>query len=91
MLKNVKTHLPIGERVLVQSAKMSCFLCGNRFQEELRGFCKKRGIQFEAWSPLMQGQMLDHQVLKEIADKYRKSAAQVVLRWDLQHGVVTIP
>ncbi|MED0672273.1 aldo/keto reductase [Aneurinibacillus aneurinilyticus] len=60
-------------------------------QKELRSFCHKHGIQLEAWSPLMQGQLLDHQVLKDIANKYDKSIAQVILRWDLQNGVVTIP
>ncbi|MBH8599303.1 MULTISPECIES: aldo/keto reductase [unclassified Thermoactinomyces] len=60
-------------------------------QKELRKYCKEQGIQFEAWSPLMQGQLLDNPVLKEIADRYGKSVAQIILRWDLQHGVVTIP
>ena len=60
-------------------------------QKELQAFCQEQGIQLEAWSPLMQGQLLDNQVLQEIADKYNKSVAQVILRWDLQNGVVTIP
>jgi diketogulonate reductase-like aldo/keto reductase len=60
-------------------------------QKELRNFTKKHNIQLEAWSPLMQGELLDHPLLKEIADKYGKSIAQVILRWDIQHGVVTIP
>lgn len=60
-------------------------------QEDLRAYCKKEGIQLEAWSPLKQGQLLDNLVLKEIAEKHNKSVAQVILRWDLQHGVVTIP
>jgi methylglyoxal/glyoxal reductase len=30
-------------------------------------------------------------VIKELAEKYGKTPAQIVLRWDLQHGVVTIP
>ncbi|MGX9706060.1 aldo/keto reductase [Laceyella tengchongensis] len=60
-------------------------------QKDLKAFCREYGIQLEAWSPLMQGQLLDHQVLKEIANKYGKSPAQVILRWDLQNGVVTIP
>lgn len=60
-------------------------------QEDLRAYCKKEGIQLEAWSPLKQGQLLDNPVLKEIAEKHNKSVAQVILRWDLQHGVVTIP
>ena len=45
----------------------------------------------EAWSPLMQGQLLDHPVLADIAQTYNKSVAQIILRWDLQHEVVTIP
>ncbi|AFJ63065.1 MULTISPECIES: aldo/keto reductase [Bacillus] len=60
-------------------------------QKELLAFCTEQGIQLEAWSPLMQGQLLDHPVLQEIAKKYGKSAAQVILRWDLQNGVITIP
>lgn len=60
-------------------------------QNEIKSFCQNHGIQLGAWSPLMQGQLLDNQVLQEIADKYEKSIAQVILRWDLQNGVVTIP
>ncbi|EPZ52518.1 aldo/keto reductase [Alicyclobacillus acidoterrestris] len=59
-------------------------------QTELRTFCADHKIQFEAWSPLMQGH-LDNDVLVNIAKKYNKTPAQVVLRWDLQHGIVTIP
>jgi Aldo/keto reductases, related to diketogulonate reductase len=59
-------------------------------QEELHAFCKSNKIQLMAWSPLMQGN-LDHAVLQEIGAKYGKSPAQVVLRWDLQNEVVTIP
>lgn len=60
-------------------------------QQELRAFCKEHDIQLEAWSPLMQGQLLDEPLLQEIAAKHNKTVAQVILRWDLQHGVITIP
>jgi diketogulonate reductase-like aldo/keto reductase len=60
-------------------------------QSELREFCKKQEIQIEAWSPLAQGELLENAALKEIAAKYSKSAAQVILRWDLQNEIVTIP
>lgn len=60
-------------------------------QKEVQAFCRENGIQMEAWSPLMQGQLLDNEVLTEIAAKYKKSVAQIILRWDLQNGVVTIP
>lgn len=60
-------------------------------QTELRAFCKKEGIQLEAWSPLKQGELINEPVIVEIANKYGKSSAQIILRWDLQNGVVTIP
>ncbi len=60
-------------------------------QPELRRFAKAQGIQLEAWSPLMQGQLLDHPLLSDIASRHGKSVAQVLIRWDLQHGVITIP
>lgn len=60
-------------------------------QNELLTFTKEQGIQLEAWSPLMQGELLNQPVLQEIAAKYNKSVAQTILRWDLQKGVITIP
>ncbi|MCM3673756.1 aldo/keto reductase [Peribacillus simplex] len=60
-------------------------------QKDIQAFCKEQGIQLEAWSPLMQGELLDNDVLQAIASKHGKSVAQVILRWDLQNGIVTIP
>ena len=60
-------------------------------QKELKTFCKEHNIQLEAWSPLMAGQLLDNSELREIASKYGKSVAQIIVRWDLQNDVVTIP
>ncbi len=60
-------------------------------QKELHDFCREHNIQLEAWSPLMRGQILDHPDLVAMGEKYGKSAAQVILRWNLQHEIVTIP
>ncbi|MDO6655913.1 aldo/keto reductase [Anaerobacillus sp. 1_MG-2023] len=60
-------------------------------QQELRDYCKQHSIQMEAWSPLAQGKLLDHEVVKGIAKQHGKSTAQVIIRWDLEHEVVTIP
>ncbi|MGJ7034649.1 aldo/keto reductase [Anoxybacillus eryuanensis] len=61
-------------------------------QKPLLAFCKQHDIQFEAWSPLMRGgELLNEPTLVNIAQKYNKTPAQVILRWDLQHEVVTIP
>jgi len=60
-------------------------------QQHLLDFCKAQNIQFEAWSPLMQGRIFEVKVLKELAATYNKTVAQIVLRWDLQKDVITIP
>jgi len=60
-------------------------------QKELQTFCEQHHIQLEAWSPLMKGQVLSEEIIVQIAEKYQKTPAQVVLRWDLQNRVVTIP
>jgi diketogulonate reductase-like aldo/keto reductase len=60
-------------------------------QPELLKFCQEHKIQVEAWSPLMQGQIITEQAVQNLAGEYHKTPAQIVLRWDLQHEVVTIP
>ncbi|MGW5847346.1 aldo/keto reductase [Streptomyces sp. NPDC055254] len=61
-------------------------------QDELRALHAERGIATEAWSPLGQGkELLTAPVVAEIAARHGRSAAQVVLRWHLQHGNVVIP
>ena len=60
-------------------------------QQDLIDYCNNHQIQYEAWSPLMQGHIFNLDSIKEMGKKYGKSTAQVVLRWDLQKGVVTIP
>ncbi|MBW2960618.1 aldo/keto reductase [Mesonia sp. JHPTF-M18] len=60
-------------------------------QQELIDYCKKQNIYYQAWSPLMRGQILNNKTLTEIARKYNKSVAQIIIRWDLQKGILTIP
>lgn len=61
-------------------------------QRRLLEFCRANQIQLEAWSPLFRGgEALSHPVIVEIAKKHGKTPAQVILRWDLQQEVVTIP
>ncbi len=58
---------------------------------ELVSYCEERGIVVEAWSPLKQGEIVEDPDLKVIADVHGVAVPQVVLRWMLQRGVVTIP
>lgn len=60
-------------------------------QPALREMCKKHNIQFESWSPLMQGRITQVPLINTLAEKYQKSAAQIVLRWNLQKDIVIIP
>ena len=60
-------------------------------QPELLQFCQSHKIQVQARNPLMQGQIVTDHTVQKLADKYQKTPAQIVLRWDLQHEVVTIP
>lgn len=60
-------------------------------QQDLLDFCKQNQIQYEAWSPIMKGRVLNIELLNNLAKKYNKSEVQIVLRWNLQKGVVTIP
>lgn len=61
-------------------------------QTELRALHAERGIVTEAWSPLGQGkELLTLPAVAAIAARHGRSAAQVVLRWHLQHGNVVIP
>lgn len=60
-------------------------------QDELINYCKENGIVLEASSPLGNGQILQNQILSDIAAKYNKTSAQVCLRWALQKGFIVIP
>ena len=68
--------------------------CHPYFQQKAAfDFMKEYRIQPEAWAPFAEGQknLFMNEVLSNIGAKYGKSAAQVVLRWNYQRGVVTIP
>lgn len=62
-------------------------------QIEAKKWMDKYGIQIEAWAPFGEGRggLFENPVLLEIGKKYGKSAAQVMLRWHIQRGVVVIP
>lgn len=64
----------------------------NLQQSDLRAFHREHGIVTEAWSPIGQGKgLLEDSTLTSLAEKYGKSAAQIVLRWHIQLGNVAIP
>lgn len=63
-----------------------------RFQQRaLREAHARHGVVTESWSPLGRGQLLDDPTIGAIAKKHGKTAAQVVIRWHLDNGLVVIP
>ncbi len=59
-------------------------------QREAVTYCKDHRIIVEAWSPLIKGR-LEHPLLLELAKKYHKTVAQLLLRWSIQHGFLPLP
>lgn len=60
-------------------------------QEAMRTKHAKLGVVTESWSPLGQGKLLDNPVIGAIAARHGKSAAQVIIRWHIEMGLVVIP
>ncbi|MDR1694080.1 MAG: aldo/keto reductase [Lactobacillaceae bacterium] len=60
-------------------------------QMETLDFCRKNNMLVEAWSPLGQGEVLKNPDLMKIAEKYKKSVAQICIRWCLQNGTLPLP
>jgi methylglyoxal/glyoxal reductase len=61
------------------------------FRKPLVDLCRANDIQLEAYSPLTKGQKLKDAKLMQIAARYNKSTAQLLIRWVLEQGVVVIP
>ncbi len=66
-------------------------LCPGDTQDGLVSYCKERGILLEAYSPLGSGKIFSVPEMKEIAEKYGKSIAQICVRWSLQNGFLPLP
>lgn len=60
-------------------------------QRELLEYCRARKIQLEAYGPLVRGRRMDHRVIARMARKHGRTPAQVLVRWGIEHEVVTIP
>lgn len=60
-------------------------------QKELLEFCKQNNIILTAYSPIGRGEDLQHPVIQALAKQYEKSSSQVILNWEMQKGIITIP
>ena len=61
------------------------------YKKELLDYCKSKNIALEAYSPLARGRKLNDPVIAQLAGKYVKAPAQIMIRWSLQHGLIPIP
>lgn len=60
-------------------------------QESLRVFCEQKGIRSMAYSPIQRGKVMADRYIQSLAEKYKKTPAQIALRWNIQRGVIPIP
>ncbi len=81
-LEQYATELPA-----VNQIEMHVFLQ----QTELSSYCKGKNIVIEAYSPLAHAKDMDNKTINNLAKKYRKSYAQIMLRWAYQQEVVVLP
>lgn len=81
-LRKTATILPMVDQIEFHPGMM---------QKEILEYCRNNNIVVEAWSPLGSGRMLDNKDLKIIADKYKKSVAQICIRWCVQNDVIPLP
>lgn len=84
-LKELLDHCTIPPAV--NQVEFSPFL----YQKQLHEFCQKNSIVIEAYSPLTKGDRLGDLQLKNLAKKYGKTTAQILIRWCLQHEVIPLP
>jgi diketogulonate reductase-like aldo/keto reductase len=61
------------------------------YAEEIAHCCREHRIALEAYSPLTRGAQLDHPAIVSLAKKYKKTSAQIMIRWCIEHEAVVIP
>lgn len=61
------------------------------FQKDLFAECKRKNIQLQSYSPLTRGKKLDDPRLLKLCKRYGRTPAQIILRWNIEHGISTIP
>lgn len=62
-------------------------------QDKLKSYCDKRGIKLQAYSPVarMDPVLVENEVLVKISNKYNKTVPQVILRWNVQNDIASVP
>ena len=92
----VSNFMPHHMDALLKTAKVKpvinqLYLNPSDAQEEIVNYNKELDILSEAYSPLGSGTIFSVEAIKDMAEKYNKSLAQIVLRWSIQKGFLPIP
>lgn len=66
-------------------------LAPGAYQDEVVAYCREKGILLEAWAPLGQGELFEHPVLLEMAERYQTSVAKIALSWSWSQGFLPLP
>lgn len=86
-VNHLKKALKVGVMINWVQIEMHPFF----YDEELLKFCHEQGIGVQAWSPLGRGRIYDDPLLIQMGQKYNKTAAQIALRWIIQHRCLPLP
>lgn len=60
-------------------------------KNDMLRYCEENNIQLVAWSPIMRGKLFSNELILGLAEKYKKTIAQIILRWHVQRGIIPIP
>ncbi|EPZ55592.1 prostaglandin F synthase [[Clostridium] sordellii ATCC 9714] len=60
-------------------------------KNEIINYCKDNNIQVVAWSPISRGKIFSEELMIDLSQKYKKTIAQIVLKWHIQKGIIPIP
>ncbi len=60
-------------------------------EDDITKFCQEKNILVEAYSPLATGRIIENEKIRQLADKYGKSVAQISIRYTLQRGTLPLP
>ena len=60
-------------------------------KNDMLSYREENNIQLVAWSPIMRGKLFSNELMIDLSEKYKKTIAQIILRWHMQRGVIPIP
>lgn len=61
------------------------------YNKELLQYCQQRNIQLQSYSPITRGKKFNDPRLMQLCEKYGRTPAQLILRWNIEHSISTIP